>query len=263
SLTQGSGFGQLISLLHYVLDSARSEGDHYVVDKGIMELVRENTNAAGRIIDSLQEIDSLLSMEIKRTELSANDIREGLKEVVQQVAKQQKIRNHQIVLSEARDAFSHIRLETNLDQIKRLFRELLLNAMKFSPEGTSISVLMRQQTNKLNINVLNEVKPTREKGNGQTEEGGIPLQYQNLVFEPFFRLEHSVFEDFESLDIGMGLNIVRTIADKLGGSIAASNVKDFSDTKNIGDRILVDFELQLPLLETTAETNTARVAASA
>ena len=61
----------------------------------------------------------------------------------------------------------------------------------------------------------------------------------------------------------MGLNIVRTIVEKLGGSIAASNVKDYRDTKIQAGRLLVDFEIQLPLLEADLQSSGQKAAAEA
>ncbi|MEQ8350374.1 MAG: response regulator [Leptospiraceae bacterium] len=262
SLTQGSGFGQLISILLYVLESAELQGDKYLIDKGIMDMVRENTYTASRIIDSLQEIDILLGQKIQTEEMTAADIRAILSETIKEAQQAQKVHENHIVLSEHKDGMRNLRVKCNVEQLKRAVRELLINAMKFSPKGTTISVLLRQNGNKLNINVLNETRSTRDLGNGKTVEGGIPLEYQNLVFEPFFRLEHSVFENFDTLDIGMGLNIVRTIVDKLGGSIAASNVKDYRDSKIQEGRLLVDFEIQLPLLDTKDISQTSDLQAN-
>ncbi|MCB1137851.1 MAG: response regulator [Leptospiraceae bacterium] len=248
SLTQGSGFGQLISVLLFILESAQQNGDKYEIDKSIMDMVRENTYTASRIIDSLNEIDILLGQDIKTEEMTAADVRIILQQAMKEAEDSQKHHDNHIVLSENKESFKGLQLKCNADQLKRAIKELLLNAMKFSPKGTTISLLLSHSSDKLNINVLNEVRATRDLGNGKTSEGGIPLEYQNLVFEPFFRLEHSVFENFDTLDIGMGLNIVRTIVDKLGGSIVASNVRDYTDWKLQEGRLLVDFEVQLPLL---------------
>lgn len=252
SLTQGSGFGQLISVLLFILESAELQGDKYMIDKGIMDMIRENTYTASRIIDSLQEIDILLGQEIKTEAMTAADIQSILQETLKEAENSQKHHENHIVLSDFREQFHDLKLMCNADELKRAVKELLVNAMKFSPRGTTISLLLGAHGDKLNINVLNEAKATRDLGNGKIVEGGIPVEYQNLVFEPFFRMEHSVFENFDTLDIGMGLNIVRTIVEKLGGSIAASNVKDYSDWRIKEGRILVDFEIQLPLQEGSA-----------
>ena len=263
SLTQGSGFGQLISVLLFVLESAELQNDKYLIDKTVMDMVRENTYTASRIIDSLQEIDILLGQEIKTEEMNAADIRAILSETIGEAEHAQKVHENHIVLSEHKETLRNLRVNCNAEQLKRAVRELLINAMKFSPKGTTISVLLRQNGGKLNINVLNETRSTRDLGNGKVVEGGVPLAYQNLVFEPFFRLEHSVFENFDTLDIGMGLNIVRTIIDKLGGSIAASNVTDHRDAKVQEGRLLVDFEIQLPILDEGVEKDTSEAESAA
>ena len=262
SLTQGSGFGQLISVLLFVLESAELQGEKYLIDKNIMDMVRENTYTASRIIDSLQEIDILLGQEIKTEEMNAADIRAILSETIDEAEHAQKVHENHIILSEHKETLRHLRVKCNAEQLKRAVRELLINAMKFSPKGTTISVLLRQNGNKLNINVLNETRATRDLGNGKIVEGGISLAYQNLVFEPFFRLEHSVFENFDTLDIGMGLNIVRTIIEKLGGSIAASNVTDYRDAKIQEGRLLVDLEIQLPLVDEQEQAKDAETASA-
>ncbi len=58
---------------------------------------------------------------------------------------------------------------------------------------------------------------------------GIPFEYENLVFEPFFRLSEFTLEQFNTLDYGLGLTIVEKIIMKLGGKISVSNIVDYSN----------------------------------
>ena len=71
-----------------------------------------------------------------------------------------------------------------------------------------------------------------------------------------------MFENFDTLDIGMGLNIVRTIIEKLGGSIAASYVTDYRDAKIQEGRLLVDLEIQLPLVDEQEQAKDAETASA-
>ena len=152
SLTQGSGFGQLISVLLFVLESAELKDNKYQIDKGIMDMVRENTYTASRIIDSLQEIDILLGQNIVTEEMTAADIRAILSETVVEAENMQKVHENHIVISEYKESFSKLKVKCNAEQLKRAVRELLINAMKFSPKGTTISVL---SLTLLRVNAMN------------------------------------------------------------------------------------------------------------
>jgi signal transduction histidine kinase len=89
---------------------------------------------------------------------------------------------------------------------------LLDNALKFNQSGSRVSCRIwtePQGHDQRHAQVLIEVKD-----NGK----GIPDHLQEVIFKPFTQLEHYLTR--RSTGFGIGLAIVRTLCDKLGGTLS-------------------------------------------
>lgn len=241
SLTQGTGFGQLITLLDFLMDSAKKDGDNYIVPEKTMKMVKENTEAARQIIDAFLEVDNVMTREIEFSRVLFADLYEQIRLMVQEFEPLAEKKGQRIVLSEPRSDFSSVEVDTETGYLLRILRELIVNALKFSPEQSDISVIIGIDKENFRIQVLNPAVSIKGVE-------GIPLEYENLVFEPFFRVSHSVLEGYGTLDIGIGLNLVRNMVEKLGGEIKVSNITDHSKLEKTG--VLVDFDIIFPLKHT-------------
>jgi heavy metal sensor kinase len=100
----------------------------------------------------------------------------------------------------------------NSQLIYQLFANLIDNAIKYSPNDSTISVLMNKQEDQVKITV-------------HDQGGSIPEDEKHLIFERFYRLGHG--RDRSSGGAGIGLSIAKEIAQKHGGDIAV-----WSDIKN-------------------------------
>src|SRR5699024_5595037 len=88
---------------------------------------------------------------------------------------------------------------------------LINNAIKYSPEHTTIDIERIPLTDSLSISVK--------------DEGiGIPEDEQKFIFNRYFRAENAPLNQ----GTGIGLNIVKGYMENLNGSIA------FESTENIG-----------------------------
>ena len=97
-----------------------------------------------------------------------------------------------------------VRVKANLDELVQVFRNLLENAVRYSPAGSSITVSVRRDKDTLTFVV--------------TDEGpGVPLYAQQRVFERFYRVEKDRSD--ASGSTGLGLAICRHIILNHGGSI--------------------------------------------
>jgi len=94
---------------------------------------------------------------------------------------------------------------------QRLYRvclNLLGNAIKYSPVGSTVRVNTARHDTGLSKHVAFAV----------TDEGpGIPKQFQELIFEKFFRLDTRLVS--ERKGIGLGLSFCRLVVEAHGGSI--------------------------------------------
>jgi len=95
-------------------------------------------------------------------------------------------------------------VQADFDQLVQVFRNLLENAVKYSPPGGKVEVFSLAQNGKVTI--------------GVSDSGpGIPRKDQQRIFERFFRVER--YRGKETGSTGLGLAICRHIIRIHGGTI--------------------------------------------
>ena len=119
----------------------------------------------------------------------------------------------------------HINYPENIDDIS-LFQDekiiqlicsnLLHNAIKYSPEGAIIDLLIKQD-NKFTTLIVKD------------EGFGIPEKDQKSIFERYFRAENVV----NTQGTGIGLNIAKNHLENLGGSICFESKEHVGTTFTI------------------------------
>ena len=114
--------------------------------------------------------------------------------------------------------------------IYRLIFNLTENAVKYNRPGGSVRVSVAQEPEKLLIRVSD---------NGC----GIPEEYQQSIFQPFFRVDKSRSREYGGA--GLGLSLVWEIADIHGGSVRVEE-----SSKN-GTVIVAEFPIQYGANKTT------------
>lgn len=103
-----------------------------------------------------------------------------------------------------------------------ILTNLLNNAIKYSPEHSTIYITAKEIKDILTIKV-------RDEGIG------VPEAEQKHVFNRYFRAENALLNQ----GTGIGLNIVKTHLENLGGAIT------FTSTENIGTEFIVKIPLSL------------------
>ncbi|WP_224368506.1 ATP-binding protein [Hyalangium versicolor] len=93
-------------------------------------------------------------------------------------------------------------------KFEKIVLNLLGNALKFTPEGGSISVALRALGPRLELSV---------KDTGP----GIPSSKQGLLFQRFQQIDSSATRKYEGT--GMGLAIVKEFAELMGGQVAVES----------------------------------------
>lgn len=96
-------------------------------------------------------------------------------------------------------------------RIKQVVSNLISNAVKFTPSGKSISVVISYKNNLLNISVKDE---------------GMGIEEDKLVhiFEAFNQEDNSTTREFGGT--GLGLSISNSLVKLLGGKLKVDSVKD-------------------------------------
>jgi len=94
------------------------------------------------------------------------------------------------------------------DRIQQIFQNLLMNAQRYTTEGTGIEITLRQEGSFARIDF-------RDHGSGIAPED---LPY---IFDRFYRSDPS--RERESGGTGLGLAIARNLAEAHGGALSAEN----------------------------------------
>jgi signal transduction histidine kinase len=108
------------------------------------------------------------------------------------------------------DVRSEPSVTANLDpaQFNKALDQLLSNAIKFSPDGTCVSIGLTHSASELTLSV-------RDQGIGMTE------QEQHLAFTKFFRADHAMETAIQGA--GLGLPITKAVIEAHGGTIKLSS----------------------------------------
>jgi two-component system sensor histidine kinase HydH len=118
---------------------------------------------------------------------------------------QPALRQHHIELKQARNQVDEKEVEVDLDQMKQVILNILLNAIDAQGEGGVIQ--------------LEGVRQGAFVGFAVSDEGsGIPSDVMPYIYDPFFTTKEK--------GTGLGLSVVHRILDQHAGKIATANRKD-------------------------------------
>lgn len=240
AFNQGGGFGALVSLLNIVESTAKKEGENYLIDGELFDLVKQNNRLAQKALDTFGEIHKIMINDPVLDPVDCISFYKMIKKALNELSDIFLINSHQCSISDSKPGFESLSVNINEHYFLKIFEELLINACKFSIPGSKIYILTGIAEKNFIINILNE-PPRNDK-----DSLGIPVEYENMVFEPFFRLTKQVYDNYPSIDFGCGLTLVRYVIEKHGGKITLSNIKDMSDI-NREPVIKVNCEIIIPL----------------
>ena len=159
-------------------------------------------NAAINMDKLVQDLLALAKMdanlELKREAVDLNSV---VTEIVNEFAPQFQAKEQIFALHESGN---RVNVQADMFQLKQVLRNLIGNAIKYTPTDGSISL-------SLEIDQQNAIVSIRDTGYG------IPEEDLPHIFDRFFRVRHDSVKDIEGN--GLGLAIVKAIIEKHGGQI--------------------------------------------
>ncbi|MBN1531440.1 MAG: response regulator [Spirochaetes bacterium] len=242
SFSQGTGFGALITLLNIVANSAEVQGEHYIISREMMDLVKKNALVAENAINTFSEIELIISNPLPLEKVSCYALHGIMAEIKERAVQYEALNGNHIMLSDLKPFFAGKFVSVSEEHLRKAVYELLINALKFSEKNSEIYIFLDIHDKNAVISVISQ--------SARDEEGrrGIPMEYENLVFEPFFRMTKIVREGYDTFDYGLGLTMAEKIIDKHAGKITGRNITDHSDISK-GPVSKVEFSVSLPLLD--------------
>lgn len=241
SFTQGRGVGSLTTLVSMLAGSPlTADGKSYLISKDILEMIFDNQKAVSDMIEIFGELHLLVSQDFALFDVTLGEFHKIIHDIIYELQPLAALRGHQLLLNELPAAYSGVRLKLNWEFMRKAIRELLLNAMKFSPENSTVTLLVEYLHTRVLVTVLNS---PLHLGTGETT--GIPEDYRKIIFEPFFRITRVVHEQYRTLEYGLGLTYVDKVVQMHKGNILCTTVQDYSADNGIVED-LVAIEIELP-----------------
>jgi DNA-binding response OmpR family regulator len=226
NLLQGSGIGSQISMIN-LLDVMKGEKDseeNYKIPADIIDLLVGNSIYSQRQLSTLTNTLAILSNNsFVLTQGKVSDLLQHIK------SNSNKIKSIALAKKNSEFHFEHIHQDAivviDLNYLTLAFEELLINASKYSSHSAPINIYTYIKDGFYFISVKNSIN---------SEDEGVPAQYERLVLEPFFRLskesEDSHLEYEEKYSTGLGLCVVDYIIKKHNGLFWIKNFKDHLNT---------------------------------
>jgi two-component system sensor histidine kinase ChvG len=171
----------------------------------LMGIVRNDVKRIDRLISDISDA-SRLDAELSRETVQPVDLERLLKTIVEIYDLMENPRNVKVTLQA--DLAEDARVIGRDERLGQIFRNLIDNAISFSPENGAVTIDARADGNFLRVSV--------------SDEGpGIPPENLESVFNRFYT-ERPVEHGFGK-NSGLGLSIARQIAEGVGGRIWAEN----------------------------------------
>jgi two-component system, chemotaxis family, CheB/CheR fusion protein len=184
-------------LLHRKLEQRDKAPDSSDQDLQAIERIIRQSKRLNRLIDEMLDATRIQGEVLELN--NAADI--NLVEVTQRVIDSYTALGSEIILEDTADALVGNWDEARLEQV---LHNLLGNALKYSPEDTSVKVRLERQNNEAVVSI-------KDQGPGlNTEE-------QAHIFDRFYRLSRDEKSNVEGL--GLGLYIAQHVITRFGGRL--------------------------------------------
>jgi PAS domain S-box-containing protein len=204
--------GWIFRLRHDAVDAEQRDKALETIERN----AREQFRLVEDLLDTARIANGRLQLELQTVELAS--IVHGAVESVEATAEAREIR-----IDPHLDCGAQVRGDP--ERLRQIVWNLLVNALKFSPVGGTVSVDVGVEDDRASIAV-------RDNGSG------IPSDVMPHIFERFWQAEHSTTRSRGGL--GLGLAIVKHLVEMHGGEIEAQ-----SDGPGKG----ATFTVRLPLLD--------------
>ena len=192
-------------------------------DGDVGELTAQQRAVANRVQRNGQRllllVEDLLLSEIESRQMSMEPVRSDLRDTAQAaydaLGPLLATRALDVVLRLPDRSVSHV---ADPEQVERMLVNLLGNAVKFTPDGGRIELVVTDRQDSVEIVVLDTGM-------------GIPDTEQDQLFTRFFRASTATAQAIQGT--GLGLTIVRAIVDLHSGEISVSSSEGIGTTVSV------------------------------
>lgn len=175
-------------------------------EKKYLTIVSSEVKRLSRMVVSMLNLSKIETGEVKLSP-QRYDIGKQMFETL--LSFEQKINDKNIEIL-GFEEMNEVMIEADRDLIQQVVYNLIDNAVKFTPEGGSITLMAESGEDSTKVTI-------RNSGAGVSEDEIA------RIFERFYKVDKS--RSFDTKGVGLGLYIVKTIINMHGGEITASSKK--------------------------------------
>lgn len=226
NIEQGGGFTWLDILKSEIREK---EGDEFTLSRSLLDMVVGSAENIQKILNDLFFVTSLIDRPLDLDTVELEDLLIDYFQYYQQEQIPLVISHGKKISLTPLTGPRNYDLNINRDMLFRIFRELLSNDIKYSPEESKILVVFNVRdtgkAKKLEISFWNPPRETSTKDSQGKTITGIPYEHSESAFELFHTFEnYPVQIPEEEWHHGTGLYIVRQLVLKMEGQVEARNI---------------------------------------
>lgn len=184
-----------------------------------LESLLEEIHRLSTLVEDLQAI-AVTDAAVHQFKIEPVDLKDFLKELLRKIG---PLYQNKGVILELED-FPQVTLQSDREALTKIINNLLSNAYKYTPSGQKVRVGVKCENEFISIIV-------RDQGIG------IPAKDLPFIFERFYRTDQS--RNRESGGFGLGLTIVKELAEALGGTV------EVSSQPGVGSEFTVNFTVSV------------------
>jgi signal transduction histidine kinase len=211
--------------------------NRYGMDPTCMESIQSEVDRMSRMVEDLLTL-ARADYGSLQIDLSEIDLDAVVTDVYKKALVLVKDRDLTIKLA----VMDSVRIEGNNDRLQQLLFNLVHNAIKFTPDGGTITLGLKREHTNTALLIVNDT--------------GIGIESSDLdhIFERFYQADPARFRPSGAEGAGLGLAIARWIAEAHHGSISVASTPGKGSTFTI--RLPT---LELPVVRATGEHSAATV----
>ena len=171
------------------------------VQRRFLGAIQRNSTRLSRLLNDLLDLSSIEAGQYS-LDLQDYNLLPIMEQVSQNLEERYRAKKQQVVIERNENTELHAFCDSQA--IEQILTNLVENAIKYTPEGTTICLRMIDENDVLCIEV---------EDNGL----GILAKHQPRLFERFYRVDKGRSRDAGGT--GLGLSIVRHLADIMGGQV--------------------------------------------
>lgn len=202
-LTSMKGFVDTILSAGDRLDAAQKDR--------FLRIVKQQIERLTRLVENLLTVSRLESQKVKSVFKSIN-VADLSKMVIDEI--KSKHNNHEFKVISSPDVPSIL---ADFDKAHQVMTNLVDNAAKYSLEGTSVEISVKNSADHNFVEVS-------VKDNGV----GISDEYKSKIFSKFMRIDNPLTR--EAQGTGLGLYITKTLVESMGGKISVKSKENEGST---------------------------------